>query len=153
MDCSHPVSCLHRILQAKILEWVAESSKPRDETRVSCFIGRFFTIWATREALEWGLKKEKKKASRMAPQGKNLPAIQEIQVQCLGCEDTQDKEMATHSSIPAWEVPWTEEPDGQRTLTVHGVTKSQVRLNTHTMKGSLFLFVSYRLYFRGNTVF
>ena len=56
----------------------------------------------------------------MAPQGKNLPAIQETQeihVQCLDCEDTLDKEMATHSSIPAWKVPWTEEPDGQRSLT------------------------------------
>ena len=41
---------------------------------------------------------------------KNLPAMQETQIQSLGCEDLLEKEMATHSSILAWEVPWTEEP-------------------------------------------
>ena len=43
---------------------------------------------------------------------KNLPAVQEIWVQTLGWEDPLEKEMATHSSILAWEIPWTEEPDG-----------------------------------------
>ena len=42
---------------------------------------------------------------------KNLPAIQ-IQVQSLGWEDPLEKEMATHSSIPAWKILWTEEPGG-----------------------------------------
>ena len=37
---------------------------------------------------------------------------QEKQVQSLGWEDTLEKEMATHSSILAWKIPWTEEPDG-----------------------------------------
>ena len=41
---------------------------------------------------------------------KNLPAMQETQVQLLGQEDPLEKEMATHSSILAWRVPWTEEP-------------------------------------------
>ena len=36
--------------------------------------------------------------------------MQEKQVQSLGLEDPQEKEMATHSSIRAWEIPWTEEP-------------------------------------------
>ena len=50
----HPVDCVHGIFQAKIPEWVVisfsrESSRPRDRTRVSCIIGRRFTIWATRE--------------------------------------------------------------------------------------------------------
>ena len=41
---------------------------------------------------------------------KNLPAIQEeMQVWSLGQEDNLEKEIATHSSIPGWEVPWTEE--------------------------------------------
>ena len=40
----------------------------------------------------------------------NLPAIQKTQVQCLGWEDPQVKGMATHSSIVAWRIPWTEEP-------------------------------------------
>ena len=57
MDCSPLVSSVHGILQARILEWVAapfsrRSSQPRDETWVSCITGRFFTVWATREALK-----------------------------------------------------------------------------------------------------
>ena len=40
----------------------------------------------------------------------NLPAKQETQVQFLGQEDPLEKEVATHPSIIAWEIPWTEEP-------------------------------------------
>ena len=46
------------------------------------------------------------------PAVKNLPAMQETQVQSLSQEDPLKKEMATHSSIPPWEIPWTEEPRG-----------------------------------------
>ena len=42
---------------------------------------------------------------------KNLPEMQETQVQFLGQEDPLEKEMATHSSILDWRIPWTEEPD------------------------------------------
>ena len=38
---------------------------------------------------------------------KNLPAMREIQIRSLGWEDPLEKEMATHSSILAWEIPWT----------------------------------------------
>ena len=41
--------------------------------------------------------------------------MQETRVQSLGWEDPLEKEMATHSSILAWEIPWTEEPGGQWT--------------------------------------
>ena len=41
---------------------------------------------------------------------KNLPAMQETQVQPLGWEDPPEKEMATHSGTLAWKIPWTEEP-------------------------------------------
>ena len=41
---------------------------------------------------------------------KNLPAMQENWVRSLGLEDTLEKEMATHLSILAWEIPWTVEP-------------------------------------------
>ena len=41
---------------------------------------------------------------------KNLPAVQETWFQSLGLEDPLEKEMATHSSIFAWRIPWTEEP-------------------------------------------
>ena len=43
---------------------------------------------------------------------KNLPAMQETWVQSLGQEDPLEKARATHSSILAWKIPWTEEPDG-----------------------------------------
>ena len=43
---------------------------------------------------------------------KNPPAMQETQVRSLGQEDPLEKEMAIHSSILAWEIPWTEEPGG-----------------------------------------
>ena len=43
---------------------------------------------------------------------KNLLAMREIQVQSLGQEDPLEKEITTHSSILAWEIPWTEEPGG-----------------------------------------
>ena len=45
----------------------------------------------------------------MAQTVKNLPAMQENQVRSLGREDPLEKEMATHSSILAWKIPWTEE--------------------------------------------
>ena len=41
---------------------------------------------------------------------KSMPAKQETQVRTLGQEDPLEKEMMTHSSILAWEIPWTEEP-------------------------------------------
>ena len=46
----------------------------------------------------------------MAQMVNNPPAMQEIQVQSLGQEDPLEKRMATHSSILAWRIPWTEEP-------------------------------------------
>ena len=48
----------------------------------------------------------------MAQQVRRLPAMQETQVLSLGQEDPLEKEMATHSSILAWRIPWPEEPDG-----------------------------------------
>ena len=43
---------------------------------------------------------------------KNLLPMQELQVRSLGREDPLEEEIATHSSILAWEIPWTEEPGG-----------------------------------------
>ena len=47
---------------------------------------------------------------------KNLPVMQEIKVQSLGQEDPLEKEMATHSSILAWEIPGTEKPGGLQSM-------------------------------------
>ena len=48
--------------------------------------------------------------------GKNPCAMQEARVQSLGQEDPLEKEMATHSSILAWRIPWTEEPGGLQSM-------------------------------------
>ena len=48
----------------------------------------------------------------MAQRVKNLPAMRETRVQSLGQEDALEEEMATHSSILAWRIPWTEGPVG-----------------------------------------
>ena len=48
----------------------------------------------------------------MAQTVKNLPLMQEMQIRSLGWEDPLKKEMATHSSILAWRIPWTEDPGG-----------------------------------------
>ena len=56
----------------------------------------------------------------MAQTVKNLPAVQETWAQSLGCEDPLKKGMATHSSILAWRISWTEEPSGSL---VHGIAR------------------------------
>jgi len=60
--------------------------------------------------------------SQVAQTIKNLPAMQETQIHSLGWEDPQEKEMATHSSIFAWRIPWTEEPGRRQSM---GSQKSQ----------------------------
>ena len=52
--------------------------------------------------------------------------MQETQVQSLGQEDPLEKEMAAHSSILAWRIPWTEEPGGLQSM---GVTNGRTRLS------------------------
>ena len=81
------------ILQVRTLEWVSMpsfrgSSQLRDQTQVSHIAG----------------------ASLVAQRLKHLPAMQEIWVQSLGRENPLEKEMATHSSMLAWRIPWTGEP-------------------------------------------
>ena len=62
------------------------------------------------------------RASLVAQTVKFLPAMQEIRVQSLGWKDPLEKEMATHSRILVWRIPWAEEPGG---LQSRGVAKSQ----------------------------
>ena len=63
---------------------------------------------------------------------KNLPAVQESRVRSLGWEDPLEKEMATHSSILAWKIPWTEEPGGLQSMGSQRVGHNQVT-STNTM--------------------
>ena len=60
---------------------------------------------------------------------KNLPAKQETRVLSLGQEDPLEEDMATHSSILAWEIPWTEEPGRLYSPLGGKVMFSQTRLN------------------------
>ena len=76
----------------------------------------------------------------MAQTVKNLPAMQEIQLQSLGQEDALEKGMATHSSILAWRISWTEEPGrvGHDWATFTFVTKYiifQLKLNDFILNG------------------
>ena len=92
---SLPGSLVHGILQARILEWVGRpfsrgSSRPRDWIRIS---------YISRQVL-----------SLVAQTVKRLSTMQETRVRSLGWEDPLEKEMAIHSSILAWKIPWTEEP-------------------------------------------
>ena len=57
---------------------------------------------------------------------KNLPAVQKTQVQSLGREDSLEKGMATHFSIIAWEILWTENPGKLQSM---GLQKSGTQLN------------------------
>ena len=64
--------------------------------------------------------------SLVAQMVKGPPAMQETRVQSLGQEDPLEKEMATHCSILAWRIPWTEEPGGIQSM---GSQKSQTQFN------------------------
>ena len=70
-------------------------------------------------------------ACLVAQVAKNLPAMQETQVQFLGQEDPLEKGMATHSSITAWEIPWTQDPGGLQSLGLHRIGHD-LTSNTHT---------------------
>ena len=63
--------------------------------------------------------------------------MQEKQVQFLGWEDPMEKKMATHSSILAWEIPWTEEPEGIQSMGSQGVSDDWLSVRAHTVWHSL----------------
>ena len=67
----------------------------------------------------------------MAQTVKNLPTTQETQVQSLGWEDPLEKGMATHSSILAWRIPWTEEPGGLQSMGTQRVRYDSVTNTKH----------------------
>ena len=61
---------------------------------------------------------------------KNLPAMQETQVQSLDWENPPEKGMATHFSILAWRIPWTEEPGGFQSIGLQRVRHESVTKHT-----------------------
>ena len=63
---------------------------------------------------------------------KNVPELQETQVQSLDRENPLEKEMATHSSILAWRIPWTEGPDGLQPMGLQELDTTEQHTHTHT---------------------
>ena len=88
MDCSLPGSSVQGIFQARVLKWGAIA--------FSVYISEVIDIIY--------------RVSLMAQWVRNLLAMQETQIRSLGQEDPLEEEMAIHSSILAWEIPWTENP-------------------------------------------
>ena len=72
---------------------------------------------------------------------KNLPAMQGSRVSFLGQEDPLEKKLATHSSIVAWRIPWTEEPDRLQSMGLLRVGHDLVteEINEDTFKTFIFL--------------
>ena len=100
MDCSLSGSSVLGIFQARVLERFAisfcrESSQPRNRTLVSRIAGRCFTVWATRETLKRMIMSQYTGSTKKC-----------------GLEN----EMATHSSILAWKIPWMEEPGALQSM-------------------------------------
>ena len=112
-DCSPPGSSVRGIFQARIIECDAlpfsgGSSPPRDQTFIlsPAWASRFLALAPPTSLV----------ASPVAQTAKRLPTMRETQVRSLGQEDPLEKEMATHSSIHAWKVPWTEDPGGLQSM-------------------------------------
>ena len=63
---------------------------------------------------------------------KHLSIMRETRVRALGWEDPLEKEMAIHSSMIAWKIPWTEEVWGLQSVGSHGVAQSRTRLSDFT---------------------
>ena len=89
--------------------------------RIFFAVQKFFSLKTTFRGAYMFLQ-----ASLLAQMVKKL---QETQVWSLGWEDPLEKRMATHSSILAWKIPWTEKPGGLQRTIVHGVTKSWMQLS------------------------
>ena len=95
VDDSPPGSPVPGILQARTLEWVAISFSNEGK-----------------ESFLPSANCLRNMNSLVAQTVKRLPTMQETRVQSLGQEDPLDKGIATHSSLHAWRIPWTEEPGG-----------------------------------------
>ena len=89
----------------------------------------------------WGFGCRYHWVSLVAQVVKNPPARQETRVRSLGWEDTLEKGMANHSSILAWEIPWTEKPGGLQPMGLQRVGHDWVTntLHTHFCKYPFFL--------------
>ena len=111
MDYSPPSSSVHGILQARILERdLLDAGIELAPLNVSWISRQVFTTSANWEAQRiFACNLPLQQASLVAQRLKRLPAMLETPVRSLGWEDSLQKEMATHSNILAWRIPWREE--------------------------------------------
>ena len=141
VDCSPPGSSLHGIFQTRSWKGVAislsrKSYWPSNWPRISwtSYVGRQIlyhcTTWEAKMNIpsylsykwrKWDLNRIIKFAiwswaSLLAQKVKNLPEMQETWVWSLDRDDPLEEGMATHSSILAWRIPWTEEPGGLQSV-------------------------------------
>ena len=111
MDCSLPVSSVHGILQARILEWVAisfsrGSSRPRDWTQISCIARRLFIIWTTREVQRYcPISQEAKILGSEKPPwlcliGRNI--LTKVDTQVFVLESVIHSETHTVENLESW---------------------------------------------------
>ena len=93
--------------------------KLQEKKKKPAFKKHLFPIW-----VDYSIKE----ASQVALVVKNPPAnarnLQEMQVRSLGCEDPLERVMATYSSILAWRIPWTEEPDRLQSIALQKIRHS-----------------------------
>ena len=144
MDCSPPGPSVHVILQARIPEGTAlpfsrRSSQTIDWTQVSHIAGRFFTIWAIKFKYALNLNPNLNlkpwdwtdSDGSVLSNGPAMQKTQEMKVQSLGPENTLEEEIAIHSSIPAWKIPWMEEPGRRQSIGSQKVGHKWTTGHTH----------------------
>ena len=120
MTCSLPDSSVHGILYVRVLEWVAMpssrgSSRPRDQTRVSCIAGRFFIIEPPGKPTFTNYRGEQCVFRTVALSYLNLTELTNEDTRVSSgfvqkANFTSEKAMATHSSTLAWKISWIKEP-------------------------------------------
>ena len=111
---SPPRKSVCSLLQISVLILATSFFGPK---QVLCFFSlvSLTTKWGLIQVFDYNMvwiRMTTERASLVAQRLKRLPAMRETWVRSLGWEDPLEKEMATHSSILAWRIPWTEEPGG-----------------------------------------
>ena len=109
-------------------------------------------LWKQEEKGQFGRVSCSTRASVVAQTVKNLPAMHETQVRCLGWKDPLEKEMATHSSTLAWRIPRTEEPGRLQSMRLQRVGHDWVTLKTFFFFVLVIYFLSFgEIYQKGST--
>ena len=110
MDCSLPGSSVHGIFQARVLEWGAIAFSV-------CLPTRFYLIRPPSTILVISFANLLLRTLAQAVNSSTaMQETEETQIKSLGWEDPREEEMATHTSILVWKIPWTEDPGRLQSL-------------------------------------